>query len=230
MVGLKPLKFVFPRLYHLCANKDALISESGAWENGRWKWQVTWRRELLEREVEGVNELFKVIALVNPVVGSRDRWSWSASSDSIYSTRSAYEAIKEAEHEMQREIDSKKILPKAWKIPAPHKAKVTAWRILQDRLPSCDNLRKRNILLSIEELHCNACFFQVESTNHLLLHCPKSVQVWDEIHKWLGVSFVRLQDVVSHFVAFTGLGNYCPDDRSPQRLRVPKIRPENPSL
>ncbi|XP_057775020.1 uncharacterized protein LOC130993998 [Salvia miltiorrhiza] len=205
--GSMPLKLMFPRLYLLSANKEALISESGSWENGGWKWDLSWRRELFEREKSGVHDLLSFISGANLVAGVPDDWFWSAAKDGIYSTKSAYEAIKETRQERQNSEAINEILSKVWKSPVPLKARVMAWWTLRDRLPTCANLRRRNIVLNEVDTGCNACFHSEETINHLLFHCPKTEKVWDDIFRWLGICFVRPQSVVSHFLLFTNFGN-----------------------
>ncbi|XP_057779662.1 uncharacterized protein LOC130998247 [Salvia miltiorrhiza] len=103
-------------------------------------------------------------------------------------------------------IRNREALAKIWDAPAPHKAKVCAWRILRSRLPTCDNLWKRKVKLNEEEMMCNACFHSPESIDHVFLACPKTGLVWDEVQKWLGSSSVRPRHISSHFEMFTKLG------------------------
>ncbi|XP_057773783.1 uncharacterized protein LOC130993078 [Salvia miltiorrhiza] len=88
----------------------------------------------------------------------------------------------------------------------PHKAMVLAWRLLRNRLPTCDNLRRRNILVGESECSCNACILNMETANHIFLHCPKTERVWDGIFQWLGMNFIRPHCVASHFIQFVQLG------------------------
>ncbi|XP_057779412.1 uncharacterized protein LOC130997990 [Salvia miltiorrhiza] len=102
--------------------------------------------------------------------------------------------------------DEEKWRAAIWKSPAPQKAIVTAWRLMRNRLPTCDNLRKRSIDLGEEESKCSECKLLPESTNHLFLRCPKIEEVWNELQKWLGVEMVRPQRVESHFGTFSCFG------------------------
>ncbi|XP_057803470.1 uncharacterized protein LOC131018781 [Salvia miltiorrhiza] len=168
---MKPLKFVFPRLFQLSANKDVFIGESGKWVNGSWVWDLKWRREFFDRVSEAANELLSIISNFAPNAGCADGWTWIASPDGQYSTKSAY--IKATRNETTMSIINKETLARVWDTPAPQKAIVTTWRILRNRLSTCDNLRKRNVPLGEEELKCNACIHQKETTNHFFLLCPK---------------------------------------------------------
>ncbi|XP_057789992.1 uncharacterized protein LOC131006854 [Salvia miltiorrhiza] len=83
---------------------------------------------------------------------------------------------------------------------------MTAWRMLKNRLPTCDNLRKMKILLNDEESKCFECGMQEESINHLFLICPKTDEVWNEVQKWLGVATVRPNHFEKHLGTFTSFG------------------------
>ncbi|XP_057774897.1 uncharacterized protein LOC130993878 [Salvia miltiorrhiza] len=95
---------------------------------------------------------------------------------------------------------------KIWATHAPHKAKITVWRTLRNRLPTCNNLKKRNIPLDEVDSMCNACFSHNESINHVFLRCQKTEMVWDELQNWLGTTTVRPNQVSTHFSTFSNLG------------------------
>ncbi|XP_057778378.1 uncharacterized protein LOC130997134 [Salvia miltiorrhiza] len=176
------------------------------WENGTWEWDLRWRRELRARDVEASKNLVACLFDPDPCAGVKDRWTWRADKDGEYTTKSAYSVIKASRITFQPVITNKEELAKIWDTPAIQKAKVLAWRILRRRLPTCDNLRKRNVLLGVEEATCNACFHKLESIEHVFLLCPKTGMLWDKIQKWLGCSAARPQSISSHFQTFTHLG------------------------
>ncbi|XP_057771186.1 uncharacterized protein LOC130990997 [Salvia miltiorrhiza] len=193
------------RLYHLCANKEALVSEYGRWVNESWVWDLVWRRALFDREREATNELISAISSVTPIAGNKDGWIWKAASDGKYSTKLAYACIEEHKNRSALAPTVKDLL-KMWGTATLQKARVAAWRVLRNRMPTCDNLKMRNIPLDEVDSMCSACFQHNESTNHLFLLCPKTEKVWDEIQRWLGLSTIRPQLVTTHFESFTNLG------------------------
>ncbi|XP_057774785.1 uncharacterized protein LOC130993765 [Salvia miltiorrhiza] len=124
-----------------------------------------------------------------------------------YTAKSAYEVIKEQASEATEVAEEIDTSSKVWKIPIPNKVKLTAWRFLKNRIPTCDNLLRRNMTLSEVEVGCNACFHRQESMKHVLLHCPKPSKVWEAIFQWLGVCVAQPQDVPAHFQFFSGLSS-----------------------
>ncbi|XP_057779422.1 uncharacterized protein LOC130998000 [Salvia miltiorrhiza] len=163
------------------------------------------RRVLFDREVTASNDLLSFISGTSPITGCADGWIWRATKEGMYTTKSAYEVIKGLGNEALLESCNRERLAKIWNIQAPQKTRVTTWRILRDRLPTCENLRKRNIPLGEEEIMCNACCQHLETTNHLLLSCPKTEKVWIGIHWWLGIKAAWPQSVEAHFDLFTNL-------------------------
>ena len=60
------------------------------------------------------------------------------------------------------------------------------------KLPTIDNLRKRNMVLVNR---CCLCKVSAESVDHLLLHCPLAKELWDSILSLFGVSWVMPHQV-----------------------------------
>ncbi|XP_057811908.1 uncharacterized protein LOC131026156 [Salvia miltiorrhiza] len=175
----------------------------GKWENGVWVWEVKWRRDLFDREVEGVNNLITVIAGVKPCAGQVDRWSWSAAKEGVFTTRSAYSLIKKARSAGGPTVPNNDLLASIWCAPATFKAKVFSWRAIRRRLPTCADLSKKNVPLGDVEKSCNACFHSAETEDHVLLQCPKAGAVWDGIQNWLGYQSARHHDITVHFDSFS---------------------------
>ncbi|XP_028189449.1 uncharacterized protein LOC114375786 [Glycine soja] len=69
-----------------------------------------------------------------------------------------------------------------WKLKVPSKAVVFAWRLLKDRLPTRDNLRKKQI--DLQDYTCPFCRGVEESAAHLFFHCRKIIPVWWESLSW----------------------------------------------
>ncbi|XP_057802894.1 uncharacterized protein LOC131018188 [Salvia miltiorrhiza] len=201
----------------LCATKDGSIGESGRWVEGKWEWEFKWRREPFERERGAISALTDFISVTAPCTGKADGWNWKASKDGEYSTKSAYITIAAARNEPPSSIVPTELLESVLKTPSPHKARVNAWRCLRKRLATCDNLVKRHVAMTVEELLCNCCVSREETTDHLFVLCPNVEKIWDEIQKWISTHAARPQNIVQHFNWFTHIGR---DKKSGKLLKM----------
>ncbi|XP_042939486.1 uncharacterized protein LOC122274515 [Carya illinoinensis] len=61
---------------------------------------------------------------------------------------------------------------------APNKVKVFAWRVIQECLPSKQNLLKRKIT---ENANCPFCNFPIEDCTHALIKCLDTRKVWQRL-------------------------------------------------
>ncbi|XP_057809058.1 uncharacterized protein LOC131023530 [Salvia miltiorrhiza] len=180
-VGGSTLKLVFPRLFQLSSNKEARIGDLGKWVEGKWMWDLSWRRELRAREMEMVQLLYSFIANFTLCACEEDRWIWAASPDGVYTTKAAYSLIVESRREATAPLSYPAEFVRVWKTKAPQKAILTAWRLLRNRLATCDNLEKRKVPLGEEEKKCQFCNLEMETAEHLFLRCSKTAEIWDTI-------------------------------------------------
>ncbi|XP_057811301.1 uncharacterized protein LOC131025525 [Salvia miltiorrhiza] len=134
---------------------------------------------------------------------TEDGWTWRASPDGKYTTKSAYAVIKLRRSECSNPSADAPLVASVWQILAPNKAVVSAWRLLRNRLPSSDNLRKRNINLGNEELECKQCYSHYESISHLFTMCSKTQKVWNEIQNWIGIQTARPSSPAAHWESFS---------------------------
>ncbi|KAH1188425.1 Receptor protein kinase-like protein [Glycine max] len=70
-----------------------------------------------------------------------------------------------------------------WEIKIPPRALSFAWRLLWDRLPTKDNLIKRQIL--VDNDLCPFCHSQPESASHLFFSCAKVLPLWWDFFSWV---------------------------------------------
>ncbi|XP_057793215.1 uncharacterized protein LOC131009826 [Salvia miltiorrhiza] len=201
-VGDSPLKILFPRLFNLSLFKDGKVEGAGKWTEEGWVWEFKWRRELREREKEMEADMRSLIGALSPSPDLKDGWNWKSAAGGTFSTKAAYEECAKSEGEHPgRYIEANTQL---WTAPAPNKARVTAWRSICNRLPTCDNLIKRNVPIPVEEKWCNSCVWREETGDHSLIHCTKVDRVWDQIHQWIGIDTATPQRVEDHFRSFIG--------------------------
>ncbi|XP_057779398.1 uncharacterized protein LOC130997977 [Salvia miltiorrhiza] len=94
-----------------------------------------------------------------------------------------------------------------WSAPTPPKVITTAWRALKGKMPTCDNLLKRNIAIPPLESLCVLCKMEVETTDHIFFKCESSSAIWTDVAFWLGKNTALHCKVRDHFNAFINLGD-----------------------
>lgn len=91
--GEQPLKSIFNLLFQLSTKKDKKVGEMGSWENGRWKREMGWRRELRDREKVWEGDLLQFLQNFSITEGARDAWKGGGQSSGQYSVKTAYKEI-----------------------------------------------------------------------------------------------------------------------------------------
>uniref|UniRef100_A0A2N9G3X1 Reverse transcriptase zinc-binding domain-containing protein n=1 Tax=Fagus sylvatica TaxID=28930 RepID=A0A2N9G3X1_FAGSY len=74
-----------------------------------------------------------------------------------------------------------------WKSKVPPCVAFFTWTAVLGKLPSIDNLRKRNMVIVNR---CCLCKNDAESVDHLFLHCKLAKELWDSVLSSFGVSWV----------------------------------------
>jgi hypothetical protein len=196
----------FPRLFGISVQKDHLISEVGSWVNGVWRWELEWRRNFFDWEEIIVQELLEVLARGN-IKEEEDRWVWNPGGGDGFSVKTTYGFLDLLLHGCAPlsylETFAFKFI---WKSGAPSKVCALAWQLLLDRIPTRQNLRRRNVIRP-HDAYCPFCALEVESVRHLFLHCRFTAKIWFAVLRWFGVVSVLPPSMVSSFALLVGCGS-----------------------
>jgi hypothetical protein len=76
------------------------------------------------------------------------------------------------------------------------------WRLLQNRLPTKDNLLRQGVINDAAST-CAAGCEAPETSLHLFFNCDVSNGLWAAVRLWLGISSVTPGDIQHHFHQFT---------------------------
>lgn len=151
------------------ATVDELIDQ------GNKRWNVAKIRE-------GFSPNFAKQIVQTPIAwqGGEDSLWWPHSRDGELSVRSSYFQIHKQNQIPNVRASSSQRVDKElwrfmWKIPVPQKIKVFLWKMLNNSLPVCDNLRKRRVL---RNGICPLCQMEEETGEHLFLLCDWTRMVW----------------------------------------------------
>ncbi|KAH1205060.1 hypothetical protein GmHk_16G045861 [Glycine max] len=116
------------------------------------------------------------IRLINNL---HDTWIWRAESTGVLTSKSGYQVIKADRDDEGQYLGFKTL----WEIKLPPKALSFGWRLLWDRLPTKDNLIKRQI--QVDNNLCPFCHSQPETASHLFFTCGKIMPIWWEFLSWI---------------------------------------------
>lgn len=174
------------------------LAEVGRWEEDRWVWTLHWNGRIEGVMAIQLTVMMNILSSVSLVRGKKDSWFWTKESDGKYSVRSAYDGIFESNVDLEE--DCFKLL---WKLKIPSNALALCWKVLLNRIPTRDNLIRRQIQLA--DSCCPLCGDHDETVAHLFFFCNIVGQIWFQVLKWLGISFVSPAGPKEHFTQFAGL-------------------------
>lgn len=113
--------------------RDRLGSGSVTWD---------WRRGLFAWEEDLVAELSLLLNRFYLDDHCTDRWSWFFVKDGVYSTGEGY--LRVVEKLGCGLIPEKQWAALVWNKWSPPKINTFVWKLVQDRIPTLPNLKKRN--------------------------------------------------------------------------------------
>ena len=163
----------------------------------RWEWKLTWRRTFFYHEIDNVAALLAEIESGHIHQSSRDFLWWKPDPNGLFSTKSAYKVMQEA-HNNADEDRASKIM---WRLKIPPRASAFSWRLFKNRLPTRDNLRRRQVTLP--SYSCPLCEHEEESVNHLMFNCSKTRSLWWEPMRWVNRVGPLPIDPKNHFLQFS---------------------------
>lgn len=100
---------------------------------------------------------------------------------------------------------------KFWNPKIPLKILAFEWQVILDRAPTRMNLWKRKIIEDIVEAKCVLCNRGLESIDHLIFSCNKTVKLWNLVYNWAGLVVVLPANGKLHFMQLMegGMVLYC---------------------
>lgn len=140
-------------------------------------------RETKEWNVARINSLMPeltshILTLKPSLLDSHDSFVWPLQKSGQYSVKSGYYAIHSSNSTTEviipttEQIDWKRMV---WNPPLLPKLKFFLWKVLQNALPSGDNLQRRGMLTNTNCCRCGG----TETLDHIMLHCNYAREVWD---------------------------------------------------
>ncbi|XP_048493141.1 uncharacterized protein LOC104908756 [Beta vulgaris subsp. vulgaris] len=171
-IGELPLKDLFPRLHRLAINPLATISSLGIWDGHEWQWILAWRRPLRARDIEERDHLYELLKSVVLDLSCDDYLVWAPNKSGIFSVKSA--SLELAKGSISTSHD---IIKGVWRGLVPYRIEIFCWLALLEKINTKSKLGRLGII-PIDEANCVFCNAELETTNHLLLHCRFSWNLW----------------------------------------------------
>jgi hypothetical protein len=191
-----PLKIVFPHLFEICHQQDWSVRRVCNSEFG----ELTFRRNFGEREATEFSELSELINSV-ALNESRDSVRWVLEKSGTFSTSSLY-------NELTFTGFSNRWLMNVWKTKVPLKIRIFLWQVINDKIQSAEQLKKRNWP---GPTACKMCGV-LESTSHIFFRCALANFCWCMCRDALGWPFPPSEAV--------DIFNFCYNFSNKQTRRV----------
>ncbi|GKV31180.1 hypothetical protein SLEP1_g39899 [Rubroshorea leprosula] len=137
------------------------------WREGEWVWKWRWNRELLGHDHTVLQELIELLKKKKLKQRKQDQWRWRHNSMGSYATKSAYNELSND----TRQLDLVQY-SRIWNKDVPLKVSAFAWKALQNRIPTRDNLQKEVLW----ELNLISLVFCADTTRNLLTTYSSRVQ------------------------------------------------------
>jgi hypothetical protein len=195
-VGLSPLCVKFPRLFSISMQKDASVAS--LWNsNEHTGWNLVWRRRLFVWETILVDELNVLLGSV--VLSTKeDGRGWRPEQGGDFKVKYTYDLVTNLiternlihqDHELGFKV--------MWKCMAPSKVSGFVWMVLHDRVPTRENLFRRQIIEANGDRRCVFYGDSTETAPHLFIYCTFILQVRERVLTWLGLSFMLPHNILS---------------------------------
>lgn len=179
-LGESSLKEDYPRLFSLSTQKEVLISNLRA----EGSWDLVFKREMFGREKQEMDNLKQRLQQVTLDPSKPDTLQWRWTNDGIFSVKSAYG------HWELLNYPSNTLLGSLWKNLGPPKVEIFAWMAVKEKALTRSILLSKNLISDIQLALCPLCSTNLETHQHLFLHCHFSWSVWSIILDWWNIKWV----------------------------------------
>ncbi|XP_050232969.1 uncharacterized protein LOC126681474 [Mercurialis annua] len=174
-----PLKILYPDLYNLCRNKDAVVAlifdaQQQCFMN------FSWARRLRVGEQQQLTSLIQQLPIIQSLHHYPDKAAWRR--NKLFTAASLREVYNRSCSNYH--LNSSFFMPRFWKEILPHLIQFFTWLLARDRISSNVTLVKRGVL----DVTFSSCLFcsKDESGIHIVLHCHFA---W-HLYLWRIFSFI----------------------------------------
>lgn len=148
-LGDTPLKERFPRLFLVSLQKDEIVANIGFWDGMLWHWNLTWRRNLFQWELQPLDNLLTILQDASLSNGIQDKVWWKHNNRGCFT-------VKSFTNEFWEQSQVTNNVRGVWMGVAPPRAELLAWFVLQEKVNTRNMLRKLNLISEAEDI-CPFC-------------------------------------------------------------------------
>jgi hypothetical protein len=174
------MKDLFPTLYHIAQDKQALVSDYLTWHNEEMVWSVILIRALQDWELADFTTCIETLYNIKIKRNVADQLRWDHIGSGLFEVQSFYHIICSGGN---RTFPWKSV----WRIKVPPKVAFFIWLVAHGKNLTIDNLRRRKIWVLD---WCFMCKRAGESVDHLLLHCEYASELCSFIFCIVGLHWV----------------------------------------
>ncbi|GFS37612.1 hypothetical protein Acr_00g0053050 [Actinidia rufa] len=158
-------------------------------------WVFLFRRPLLDSESEALAELKEVLDGSEVVATSdrQDQLIWQGCSSGKFSVKSIYNIAISTHASVDQNFEL------IWQNAAPPRVQCFGWLTYLGRVKTAEFLLRLGIIQDEGEALCSFSNNELETLDHLLLHCFPVWNCWAAILRWCGVYWVAPASIVSLF-------------------------------
>ncbi|XP_058775849.1 uncharacterized protein LOC131650136 [Vicia villosa] len=202
-IGNQSLAEAFPELYGLAANQFMTVAEAGRWQDDVWQWEVhKWCDNVGDVEYNLLLFLETLVLQVTLEQEGEEEFDWDVNAGDGFTVKSCAAVIRKRSSMALLGEANRKKLSFIWKIAAPSKVQVLAWRMVLDRIPTISQLKRRGILHDEADCRCVFCLDHEEDSTNLFVECPVLEKIWEKVGVWIGNSISLSNLELRNYLAF----------------------------
>ncbi|GJZ90557.1 RNA-directed DNA polymerase, eukaryota [Tanacetum coccineum] len=176
-IGDTRLCDLFPRIYALENNKDAMVAEKLYSISASFRRSVRGGAEASQLDL--LQEVIQNVILSN----IDDRWTWDLNGDGVF-------RVRDVRVHLDDFFLPKADTPTRWFKFVPIKVNIFAWKLYLDRLPTRDNLLHRGVF--VPNSVCPICTSAQEDCSHLFFKCCLVTNIVRRICRWWNIDWSPL--------------------------------------